>query len=442
MMYLVYSLLFSVGVVLTAPYYLWRLRGKIFAAADWRERFGFLPAHFGRESRTGAEGALWIHAVSVGETLAVAGLVEKLRKEFPERKVFLSSVTVAGRAVGESRLPDVAGHFYLPLDWRSAARRALHRLRPDLLLIVETELWPNILRAAHERGTRVALVNARLSNRSFRGYCLARPFMRRLLECVDWIGAQTARDAERFVLLGARPERVAVVGNLKFDGKPPQINQFTGCLREALESSQRRPVLVGASTMPGEEALLLQAWKEIRAQHPKAIFILAPRHPNRFEEVSALLSQSARSFVRRTLLETGLEMAQQLATPEILLLDTIGELAGIFELADAVFVGGSLVPTGGHNLLEPAYWGKPIFFGPHMENFRDVAQLFSGAGAAIQVRNAHELAHAILKSLRDKDGLRKMGETGRQLMREGAGATQRTLEQLRVLLGASVPTHT
>lgn len=441
-MYLVYSLLFSLGVVLTAPYYLWRLRGKILSAADWRERFGFLPARFDGASRTGAEGALWIHGVSVGETLAVAGLVERLQREFPERKVFVSSVTVAGRAVGESRLPDVAGHFYLPLDWRSATRRALHRLRPDLLLIAETELWPNILRAAHEKGTRVALVNARLSNRSFRGYCLARPFMRRLLDCVDWIGAQTARDAERFILLGARPERVAVVGNLKFDGKPPEINQFTSCLRAALESSQRGPVLVAASTMPGEETLLLQAWKEIRAEHPQAIFVLAPRHPNRFEEVSALLSQSARSFVRRTSLEAGLEMAQPLATPEILLLDTIGELAGIFELADAVFVGGSLVPTGGHNLLEPAYWGKPIFFGPHMENFRDVAELFSDAGAAIQVRNAHELAQTILDLLRDKDGLRKMGEKGRQLMREGAGATQRTLEQLRTLLGSSVPTHT
>ncbi|MGD0697785.1 MAG: 3-deoxy-D-manno-octulosonic acid transferase [Terriglobia bacterium] len=442
-MFLVYSLLFTLGVVLTAPYYLWRLRGKILSAADWRERLGFLPAHFPSAEQAGAGGALWVHAVSVGETLAVAGLVKGLQKEFPERKVFLSSVTVAGREVGEKRLPDVAGHFYLPLDWRASARRVMDRLHPALLLIVETELWPNLLRAAHERGTRVALVNARLSNRSFRGYRLAKPFMRRVLECVDWIGAQTAQDAERFVLLGAQPERVAVVGNLKFDGQPPQISPFTGRLREALESSGRRPVLVAASTMAGEEQILLQAWKEIRAQHPRALLILAPRHVNRFEEVSSLFLQSGRSFVRRTALEPDSRgMEQQLAAPEVLLLDTIGELAGIFELADAVFVGGSLVPTGGHNLLEPAYWGKPILFGPHMENFRDIAQQFTAAGAAVQVHSAHELARAVSDLLRDKDGRRAMGDRARHLMQQGAGATERTLEQLRIMLGVHASAHT
>ena len=438
-MYLVYSLLFTLGAILTAPYYLWRLRGRILSAADWRERLGLLPPDFPIADQNGA---LWVHAVSVGETLAAVGLVERLQREFPERKVYLSSVTVAGREVGEKRFPDIAGHFYLPLDWRTSVRRVIRRLRPALLLIVETELWPNLMRVARESGTRVVLVNARLSNRSFRGYRVAKPFMRRVLECVDWVAAQTPQDAERFVRLGAPPERVAMVGNLKFDGKPPQVNQFTCHLRAALDDVGRRPVLVAASTMSGEEQILLQSWKQIRGQHPQALLILAPRHASRFGEVRALLSQSRLNFVRRTALAAeSPEMAKELQAAEILLLDTIGELAGIFELADVVFVGGSLVPTGGHNLLEPAYWGKPIVFGPHMENFRDIAQQFTAAGAAMQVQSARELAPAVLTLLRNQDQRIRMGDQARQLMEQGAGATERTLEQLRLLLGARAAMH-
>lgn len=442
-MFLVYSLLFSLGVVLTAPYYLWRMRGRILSAADWRERLGALPSHFKPAAPSDAPGALWIHAVSVGETMAVAGLVQELQKEFPERRVFLSCVTRAGREVGEIRLRNIAGHFYLPLDLRSFVRRAIDHLQPALLLIVETELWPNLLRAAHQKGARVVMVNARLSNRSFRGYKLARPFIRQIFKSVDWIGAQTATDAARFIALGAKPDRVAVTGNLKFDSKPPQAALLAGHLRMVLAGNGRGPVMIAASTMPGEEQMLLQAWNEIRAQHRQSLFILAPRHPNRFEEVAQILSGTGINFIRRTTWETGSqEFARQLASPEILLLDTIGELAGIFELADVVFVGGSLVPTGGHNLLEPAYWGKPILFGPHMENFRDIAQAFLEAGAAVRVRNPQELARSVHELLQDDGGRKKMGDRARKLLDQGSGATQRTMEQLRILLGVSMPTHT
>jgi 3-deoxy-D-manno-octulosonic-acid transferase len=439
-MFLVYSLLFGIGVVLTAPYYLWRMRGHIFAVDDWRERFGVLPMQFDQAAQPDAHRPIWVHAVSVGETLAVAGLVQNLQKEFPERKVFLSSVTRPGREVAENRLAGVGGHFYLPLDFQFSVRRAVRRIRPGILLIAETELWPNLLRAVHQSGAPVVLVNARLSDRSFRGYRLARPFMRRLLERVDWIGAQTVGDAENFILLGAKPERVVVTGNMKFDGKPPQAARLASHLRTALKVAERGPVLVAASTMPGEEQLVLDAWNQVRDKHPQAMVIIAPRHPNRFEAVAQLLSDSGRTFVRRTTLETGgHELTQQLAAPKILLLDTMGELAGLFELADAVFVGGSLVPTGGHNLLEPAYWAKPIVFGSHMENFHDIAQLFLKADAAIQVRNPRELAHAILELVGDEQGRREMGDKARQLMQQGAGATERTMEQIRILLGAGVP---
>src|SRR5690348_1453286 len=353
-MFLVYSLLFALGVILTAPYYLWRMRGRILAGADWRERLGILPAHF-EDDRLHAPGSVWIHAVSMGETLAVAGVVQALQSESAGRRIFLSSVTRTGREIGEARMPGVTGHFYLPLDFRFSVRRAFARVQPALLILVETELWPNLLRAARETGSRVVLVNARLSNRSFKGYRLVRPFMRRILDCIDWIGAQSSEDAERFIALGASSDRVTVTGNLKFDSKPPQAGKFSSQLRAALAVAKRGPVWIAASTMPGEETMLLKAWSEIRKRHPKSLFIPVPRHPNRFEEVAQLLKESGRSFIRRTGLQTGAQdLAQQLLTPEILLLDTVGELAGIMEVADAVFVGGSLVPTGGHNLLEPA----------------------------------------------------------------------------------------
>jgi 3-deoxy-D-manno-octulosonic-acid transferase len=435
-MYLVYSLLVTLGVILTAPYYLWRRRSEM-RGTRWRERLGFPPFQQ-REQQ-----AIWVHAVSVGETLAVAGLVGEIQQSFPERKIFLSHVTPAGRAAGENRLPAVAGRFYLPLDWRWAVKAALDRIRPALLVIVETELWPNLLRAAHDSGARIILVNARLSTRSFRRYRLARPFMRRVLSDVDRICAQTLADAERFRALGARSDAVVLTGNLKFDFQPPasgEVGELARLILKALTRARRGPVLVAASTMPGEEPAILQAWAQIKARHPAALLVLAPRHPARFDEVARILTAAHLSFLRRTSLEIREEaLAGQLYAPEVLLLDTIGELGGIFELADAVFVGGSLVPTGGHNLLEPAYWSKPIVFGPHMENFKNIAQLFLDARAALQVRDADELARATLKLLDDEAARRQMGERARQVLGREAGATRRVLSYIRESLSAEIP---
>jgi 3-deoxy-D-manno-octulosonic-acid transferase len=438
-MYLIYSLLVTLGVILTAPYYLWRRRSDPTSAGSWRERFGFLPESFQQQEQR----AVWVHAVSVGETLAVAGLVREIQQAFPERKVFLSHVTPAGRAAGESRLPALTGRFYLPLDWRWAVKAALNRIRPALLIIVETELWPNLLRAAHDSGARVILVNARLSTRSFRRYRLARPFMRRVLRLVDCICAQTTAHAERFRALGARPDTVVMTGNLKFDFQPPArggVGELARLIARALTRARRGPVWVAASTMAGEEPAILQAWAQIKARHPAALLILAPRHPGRFDEVTRILTAAQVSFLRRTSLETREEaLASQFSAPEVLLLDTIGELGGIFELADTVFMGGSLVPTGGHNLLEPAFWSKSIVFGPHMENFRDIAQLFLDARAALQVRDADELARAALGLLDDEAARRQMGERARQVLEREAGATRRALGFIREFLGAEIP---
>ena len=426
-MYLIYSILFSVGLVLMAPFYWWR-KGRVQGRGHWAERFGNIP--YEEPSR----GAIWVHAVSLGETLAVAGLVKEIQKACPQRRIYLSHVTPTGREAGEKRLPDIAGRFYVPLDWRWTVRKVLRRIKPALLIIVETELWPNLLRAAKDSGASVMIVNARLSQHSMRGYSLAKPFFRRVLGCVDEICAQTEEDAGRFLQLVGHPERVRMVGNLKYDPKPPQLGEFARALEGAIRKAQFGPVLVAASTMPGEEPLVLQAWDLIHARHPQALLILTPRHPARFEEVSRDLAQTQRSFVRRTALPLDEEaLAKQLASTSILLLDTIGELAGVFEVADMVFMGGSLVPTGGHNVLEPAYWSKVITFGPHMENFRDIARLFLDAGAAIQVGNPLELAEAA-KVLEDREARRRLETGARRVLEQNSGATARTLESLRKFL--------
>ena len=431
-MYRLYSLLFSLGFILAAPYYLWRRR-RIKEHTGWRERFGELPVSFRQDS----PGAIWIHAVSVGETLAVAGLASELQRRYPNRKIFLSHVTPAGREAGEKRLPNLAGRFYLPFDWVWTVRRVLQDIRPSVLLIVETELWPNLLRTSRAFGCRTILVNARISDKSFPGYRLIRPFMRRVFENVSRICAQTAADAERFRQLGAPAERVVVTGNLKFDGRAPELGEFWLKMVQMLQARNRNPVFVAASTMPGEEALLLQAWDEIREKYSQALMILAPRHPVRFEQVAQLLQSGCRNFVRRTSLPLNCDGASLAATSaEILLLDTIGELAGVFALADVVFVGGSLVPFGGHNVLEPAFWGKPAVFGPHMNNFRDVAKLFLESHAAIEVHNAHELAQSMLRLLGDPGQAREMGQKAKQLVEEQSGATLRVLDQVDDWLAA------
>lgn len=435
-MFFFYSLLLTLGIVVTAPYYLWRLRGRITSAADWAERLGFLPRHF-QQAETGA---IWVHAVSVGETLAIVGLVREIQRRYPSRKVFLSHVTTAGREASAARLPDVAGRFLLPLDWPFAVRGAMERIRPAVLILAETELWPNLLRAARQAGARVLVVNGRISDRSFRRYRWIRPFMRRVLENVDRICAQSGTDAERFRGLGAQPEKVAASGNLKFDASPPQLGEFTRSLENALREGQRSPVVIAASTMPGEEVLVLSAWARIRDCYPRALLILAPRHPARFEEVASLLTLRRLETIRRTALgqETG-QLITQTSSAHVLLLDTIGELASVFELADLVFMGGSLVPTGGHNVLEPAYWGKPILFGPHMHNFRDIAQLLLERQAAVQVSDEAELSGAMLELLGDAGRRHELGAAAQRILEDHRGATARVLSVLEEWLAAPAP---
>ena len=443
-MYLIYSLLFTFGLLLALPYYLVR-RNPREALRHVKERFGIFPAHLRplhlrpAHLRQPQRGAILVHGVSLGETLALVPLVRRLQERYPDRAVFLTHSTPTGRQAGREQLKGVTAQFYLPLDWRWTMRRLMRFVQPELVVVGETELWPNLFRAARESGARLVIANARLSDRSFPRYRLARRFFRRVLADVDYIFAQSENDRNRFLALGARPDRVVTTGSTKYELSPPKGTEFSRRLGECLQATvtgrRRRPVMFAASTMPGEEEKVLQAWREIHSKHPKAFLVIAPRRPERFDEAARILESHGIEYLRRSLITETTDWTRA----EALLLDSIGELASLFERCDLAFIGGSLVETGGHNPLEPAYWAKPVLFGPHMENFREIARRFVGAGGAIQVSGAQGLAREALRLLEDPARARAMGDTGRRLVEENQGATARSLAHIETLIQVRTP---
>lgn len=393
----------------------------------------FLGERFGGVRKPEQAGAIWLHAVSVGEALAVERLIAMLREAFPERPVVLSVTTAAARAVVEQRLP-AQQVFYFPLDFRWTTRRALRTIGPALVLVVETEIWPNFLREAQAAGVKVVFVNGRISGRSYARYRLVRGLMRPALATVTGWLMQTQTDADRCQDLGAQPERVQIAGNLKFDLVPPEKRTLLRLLAQQFRAAGVDRVLVAGSTMEGEEQILLGAFRRVRERFASALLILAPRHPERFDAVANLLAQSQLPWTRRSRMDE-----EGVAAGGVLLLDTLGELATVYRYADAAFVGGSLVPHGGHNLLEPAYFGAPIVFGPSMENFAAIAEEFLATHAAFRADSGAELANLLLRLL-DDDRLREQtGRSARSLLESKRGATARVVEVIRQLLGEPEP---
>jgi 3-deoxy-D-manno-octulosonic-acid transferase len=422
-MYLVYSALLAVVLVVGLPYWLFRTLRHGKRHIGLAERLGKVPDRLARHQ---SRPAIWVHAVSVGELIAVSDLITGLTRLFPGYRVVVSTTTAAGQTLARTRFGKNSV-FYFPLDFKFAIQPFLRILRPQLIVIAETEFWPNFLRLAHQSGARIAIVNARISDRSYPGYRRFRSFWMRVLQPVDIFLTQSPEDRRRLADIGAPVERIQVSGNLKFDVSLPPPTAIVSSLRSAFQQTQAGPVLVCGSTVDGEETLLLRAFENVLASHPRAVMILAPRRLERFEEVAQLLQQLGIRFWRRSLWNGDPIVGG------VLLIDTIGELASLYALGDVAFVGGSLVPKGGHNIIEPARHGVPIVVGNHTENFRDIVGLFQSRDA-IRVVGPAELPLVFLELFSHEAERAALGKRAAETLRSQTGATEKTIQALEKLL--------
>src|SRR5262245_52716815 len=409
-MYFLYSVLVLGFFVVVSPWFLyqairyWKYLGSL------TQRMGYLPVSFNMD----AERSIWIHAVSVGEVLTARPLMKDLRARYPHLKIFLSTTTMTGQALARRNASDVDEVFYFPFDLGLFVRRTLDLVKPRLFVMMETEIWPNLLQECQRRGVKTAIVNGRMSPRSYPRYRMIRGFMSRVLDNIDCFCVQSEQSARRFIDLGANPGRVTVTGSLKFDsldlGPTLQTRAKDRVLRY-FRLAPNRPLIVAGSTMKGEEGAVLDAFRRVRTSVPGAMLILAPRHPERMDEVHQACVREGFRTLRRSELPIDAE-----PRGDIVLLDTIGELATIYQLATVAFVGGSLVPTGGHNILEPAVFGRPVVFGPHMDNFSEIADAFLANAAAVRVSSDRELGDVLVSLMIDPIRRARLGAAARALV--------------------------
>jgi 3-deoxy-D-manno-octulosonic-acid transferase len=398
----------------------------------WRElrdpaQRGRLRQRLGLVTRQPAAGCLWVHAVSVGEVQAAVPLVRELRRRAPGLDIVLTTVTATGAERARAVFGAELQHCYLPYDLPGCVKRFLDRVRPRAVVILETEIWPVLYRELGRRGIPLAIASARISQRSLRRYRRVASFIRETLSGETVIGAQTDADAGRFAAIGAPPDRVRVTGNVKFDLQiPPSVIEAGHELRRTCAAG--RPVWIAGSTHEGEEGPAIAAHVAVRERHPTALLLLVPRHPQRFDEVRALLRRSGVAYGERS--GGGVPSGEQ----AVFLVDTVGELQMFYAASDVAFVGGSLVPVGGHSLLEPAMLGLPVISGPHTHNAQEVAELLTHAGALVTVHDDRELAQRVIECLDDPFGARARGELGRAAVAANRGAVGRVVEMVLLLV--------
>ena len=432
-MYLLYNAVLVLAFILGAPYWLFKVLTRSKYRAGIAERLGRVPERV-RSAQPG-DVCVWIHAVSVGEVLAVSQLVSELRSAAEQKlRIVISTTTTTGQKLARERFGS-ENVFYFPLDFGFCIRPYMRALRPKLVVMAETEFWPNFLRKAKRCGAKVAVVNARISDRSLPGYRRWKNILTRVLDNVDLFLAQSEEDKRRLIEIGAPEERVHVSGNLKFDVKPPAKLPVVEQLRAAITRSGGAPVIVAGSTMGSEDKSVLTMFLRLLGEFPNAVLILAPRRPERFDEVAAMAQTMSLRVWRRSVAD----LDTTAVSGGVFLLDSIGELGSLYQLGACAFVGGSLENTGGHNILEPAGFGVPVIVGPHTHNFRDIVGLFRRADALIELppgypeQDAETLHGAVVSILRKQasDKLAHMNE----VMRSQRGATARTAEALRNFLG-------
>jgi len=426
MILIFYNLALLAALGCGAPWWLWKMATIHKYREGLAERLGRVRTFPNRRGRP----VIWLHAVSVGEVLAVSRLVAELDRAFPEFSLLISTTTRTGQDLARQRF-GAERVFYCPLDLPWAVRAYLNALQPRLLILAETEFWPNLLGGCFRRSIPVAVVNARISDRSWPRYRRLKGLWRPFLSPIARVLAQSETDAERLKAIGCLPERVSVAGNLKFDVRAAKEADATRLLK--VLSSDLRLVVAG-STLEGEESALLEAWPRLLEADPRLALVLAPRHPERFASVAALLDQSGVSWVKRSDWQSQpVDSIRKILPGQIVLLDTIGELASVYSLATVAFVGGSLVPAGGHNPLEPAQFGVPIVMGPNYVNFRAITEDLL-AHQALRITQKEDLASTLITLLDDPAAVRAMGERAKQVFDQQAGATDRCVQVLSELL--------
>jgi 3-deoxy-D-manno-octulosonic-acid transferase len=431
-MYFLYSILLGIGVLALLPRFLLDAARHGKYAAGLGERAGSLP-----RLDAGGRPVVWLHCVSVGEAQAARPLARALLEGYPGHALVVSTTTLTGQRVAREAFAGQAARvFYFPFDWAWSVRRALRAVNPAVVLLMETELWPRFFRECRRRGVSVALVNGRISERSFGRYRAVRPFIRRVLSDLSLAAAQSKADAARLVALGLAPERARVTGNVKFDIEETPALPLTEELRRRFRIGKDRPLVVAASTHAPEERVVLEAFQLLNSGARRPRLLVAPRHPERFAEVASLIEASGLSWARRTDGPRGSD-----AGCDVILLDSIGELRAVYPLAELVFVGGSVAPVGGHNVLEPALDARAVVTGPHTSNFKAVVAALLERDALVQLPHAEdqqgaarELARALQELLDDEVKRRRTGERARAVLEENRGATARTVELLAPLL--------
>jgi 3-deoxy-D-manno-octulosonic-acid transferase len=378
--------------------------------------------------------SIWVHAASVGEVFCSVPLIKKIKKEFPNFKIVLTTMTSMGNETAKVCLPETDQVLFLPIDHPLFIRSAIKKIQPSLLLLAETELWPNLLRYCGKKGIPIVLFNGRISQKSFRGYLLLRFLFKECLKYISLFIMQTEEDRMRIIKIGGESQKTRVVGNLKFDQTLPSLTP--GAIEHmatTLGISGEVNVLIAGSTHSGEEEILVTLYKELKKKDPNLVLILAPRHLERLEEVERILKKESLSWVRKTSLLLDSHQSDQ-GQPEVILLDTMGELMGIYSLGTLVFIGGSLVPIGGHNPLEPLFFRKCVLFGPHMFNFLEISNRLIEVGGAIQVSGKEDLFSQLKFLLSDKGARKEVGEKGYQFLQKHQGATERMMKEIRPFL--------
>jgi 3-deoxy-D-manno-octulosonic-acid transferase len=428
------NFIYIATLFLYAPVLLYRMiKSAKYRDGLWEKFWGKAPI------RIGERPCLWFHAVSVGEVRLLRPLVHEMARRRPNWEIVISTTTTTGLAIARQAFPDLIT-FYAPLDFSWATGRAIGRVRPTVLALIELELWPNLIRSAKRSGAKVAIINARLSARSYRGYRSIKGPLGPTLRCIDVVAAQDADYARRFVELGVPEERVSITGSVKYDGlESDRNNANTRKLRQDLGLSHADLIFVAGSTMDGEEAAALAAYRAARLQHPGLRLILVPRHPERFDRVAEWLVRNGERVIRRSQTGTAAAAVEQGGgPPPVILIDTIGELAAVWGLADVAFVGGSLVPgRGGQNMMEPAAYGASVLFGPHTANFRETVEQLLTRNAARRVADAQELTLRLREDLDDPEAATARGTAGRTFVLAQHGASGRTLAELDRLVDAT-----